>query len=369
MSPSSDAPVRLAVIGAGLIAQSVHLPHVTAADSGFEVVVIADLSERLAADVAARFGVPQHTDDWRAALDAGVDAALVLTGSATHADIVLAALERGLDVLLEKPMCVTPADADRIVDAADRSGRLVQVGYMRRSDGVAEHFDRALGEHGPVRFLRVETHEGPIDRFVAGYGIQRAQVSAPDREAFSELRRAQATEAIGTDDPELVELYLGVLLESAVHELGFLAGWFGAPTRIESARPLKSGSGVQFTATYGDLLLDYAFYTFDGLPRFRQRIDAYTDAALVTAAFDSPFIRDSPGWLEVTDVVDGRERTTQLALDREDGFRRQLRSFRANVLSRTAPAVGPRQAREDIRTCIAVVDAIRSGSRVDIARP
>lgn len=368
MNRSPDAPVRVAVIGAGLIAQSVHLPHLTAADSGFDVVVLADISEPVARDVAARFGIATYTADWRAALE-GVDAAVVLTGSATHAEIVLAALERDLDVLLEKPMCITPADADRIVDATERLDRIVQIGYMRRSDAVVEPFDRALDERGAVRFLRVETHEGPVDRFVAGYGIRRAEVSDADRRAFAARRREQAIEAIGDDDPELVELYLGVLLESAVHELGFLAGRFGVPDAIESARSLKSGSGIQFTASYSDLLLDYAFYTFDGLPRFRQRIDVYTDSALVSASFDSPFIRDAAGRLEIVDLGDGRERTTLLEFDREDGFRRQLTAFRTNVVERSLPAIGPRQAREDVRTCIAIARAVCTGDRVPITRP
>lgn len=369
MSPSPEPPVRVAVIGAGLIAQSVHLPHLTAPGSGFEVVVLADLSAELAGAVARRFGIPRHTPDWRSALDADVDAVIVLTGSSTHAEIVLAALDRGRDVLLEKPMCVALSDADRIVAATEGSGRIVQIGYMRRSDALVPVLDAQLAARGLARFLRVETHEGPISRFVAGYGILRARPAEADAAAFSESRRAQAAEAIGTDDPALGELYLAVLLESAVHELGFLARWFGAPSSIEHAVPLKGESGVQFSASFRGIPLDYAFYTFDGLPRFRQRIDVYFDDALVTASFDSPFTRDAPGRLEIVEPVDGDEVRTVRDFDREDGFRRQLARFRDSVRDRVPPEVGPVQAREDLRTCVAIVESIRTGERVVVDRP
>ena len=51
---------------------------------------------------------------------------------------MLAALDAGLHVFVEKPMCITLADADAIIAARDRAGKVVQVGTMKRYDPAVE---------------------------------------------------------------------------------------------------------------------------------------------------------------------------------------------------------------------------------------
>jgi len=60
----------------------------------------------------------------------GLDAVLIATPSATHAEIALPYIEAGVATFIEKPMCTTVADARHIVDAAKRSGGLVFVGHL-----------------------------------------------------------------------------------------------------------------------------------------------------------------------------------------------------------------------------------------------
>lgn len=68
--------------------------------------------------------------DWRAALDSDCDAVAVATPTATHFDVVKAALEAGKDVFVEKPLTQSSAEARELVQLADRAGRVLMVGHL-----------------------------------------------------------------------------------------------------------------------------------------------------------------------------------------------------------------------------------------------
>lgn len=133
--------LRVGVVGLGVMGRA-HL-RVLRSLAGVEVVAVADVAP------GALVGVgPATTYDDPLALvgSADVDAVLVASSDATHAELVLACLERGLPVLCEKPLTTSVQDTMAILAAESVSGRrLVQVGFMRR-------FDPAFGAvHDAVR--------------------------------------------------------------------------------------------------------------------------------------------------------------------------------------------------------------------------
>lgn len=110
--------MRLALIGCGAIATRTHLPAFRAIE-GVDVVAFASRSRSSAEAAAELWGSGVVTDDWRQALEVeGVDAVDICAPNAQHAEIALAAMERGLHVLVEKPMATTVAEADAMVAAA-----------------------------------------------------------------------------------------------------------------------------------------------------------------------------------------------------------------------------------------------------------
>jgi myo-inositol 2-dehydrogenase/D-chiro-inositol 1-dehydrogenase len=77
-------------------------------------------------------GVPVHRD-YRALLrDPSIEAVDIVTPNHLHAEMGVAALEAGKDVLLEKPMAVTVAECDQLIAAAERSGRVLSIGHELR---------------------------------------------------------------------------------------------------------------------------------------------------------------------------------------------------------------------------------------------
>lgn len=119
--------MRVAVVGAGSIARTIYLPILV--DSDCVLDGVTSRSGESAAALARRFNIPRV---YGSLDEVEADCAFVLTPKETHAEIASRLLERGLHVFLEKPMATTVADAERLVRTAERSGRILLVGFNRR---------------------------------------------------------------------------------------------------------------------------------------------------------------------------------------------------------------------------------------------
>ncbi len=140
---SSPSPLRVAVIGTGGYASGVHLPNLARLKSAI-LQATASKSGASATVAARKFGARYATSDYQAIIgDDSIDAVLIATRHSSHAELVLAALEAGKHVYVEKPMALTIADCLRIVAAQRRSGRVLRVGFNRRFSP----FCRPLRDH------------------------------------------------------------------------------------------------------------------------------------------------------------------------------------------------------------------------------
>ena len=105
---------------------------------------MADIDEKKATSVASKYGARAFTD-YRKMLEAGeVDAIHIATPDHLHTEPVLAALEAGKHVLVEKPMATTVDDARKVVATAQRVGRHVMVNYTHRWAAPYAHAEAAI---------------------------------------------------------------------------------------------------------------------------------------------------------------------------------------------------------------------------------
>ncbi len=126
-------PIRLALIGVGNHAKTVHLPNLKKLTDRFILAAVASRTGTAAASVAKRYDVPVVATDYKEVLsDPTIEAVLISTRHASHASITVAALEAGKHVFVEKPLAITLADAEAVRRAAERAGRVVRVGFNRR---------------------------------------------------------------------------------------------------------------------------------------------------------------------------------------------------------------------------------------------
>jgi predicted dehydrogenase len=123
-------PIRIAIAGCGYGAK-VALP-VYARMEGFEPVAVWSRSATKARSVAESAGLELGTDDLQELLSLpGLEAVHVATPVASHVDVAVAAAERGLHVLCEKPLADSLEDARKIVAAIERAGVIGVVNYSR----------------------------------------------------------------------------------------------------------------------------------------------------------------------------------------------------------------------------------------------
>lgn len=129
--PSGIRRVRAAAIGVGSLGRHHARNYAELAGEGrVDFVGICDTNAETASRVAAENGGASFAD-WRD-LIGNVDVVSIATPTETHCEIACAFLEIGVHVLVEKPIALTLAEADRMIDAAGKSGARLMVGQLER---------------------------------------------------------------------------------------------------------------------------------------------------------------------------------------------------------------------------------------------
>ncbi|MFC4811453.1 Gfo/Idh/MocA family protein [Paenibacillus sp. GCM10023250] len=152
---TENGKLRVGVIGAGSIS-GLHLEAYKRCPDA-EIAAICDLNGERAQAAADKYGAARTYTDYRELLaDPGIDAVSVCTWNNTHAEISIAALEAGKHVLCEKPMTRTVEDAERVREAVRRSGKVLQVGFVRRYAGSVDVLKRFIdaGELGEIYYAK-----------------------------------------------------------------------------------------------------------------------------------------------------------------------------------------------------------------------
>jgi len=151
-------PVRFALVGCGKITERLALPQLQGCPDA-EVTALVDTRRAAAKRMADRFGIDRGRiwTSWKRMLrEAEVDAVAVNLPNVLHAEVAIAALEAKKHVMVEKPMALTLAEADAMLDAARANRRLLMVEHTQRFDPVHEvAYDllrrKALGEVTQLR--------------------------------------------------------------------------------------------------------------------------------------------------------------------------------------------------------------------------
>ena len=118
---------RVAVAGCGLISISKYLPILRRIKDRASIVGICDTNGSVLRQSASTFGIPHAYVDFSEMLSQGPDIVIVCTPPSTHVGLVIEAIERGAHVLVEKPMALSLADCNKMVDAAARHHRKLGV--------------------------------------------------------------------------------------------------------------------------------------------------------------------------------------------------------------------------------------------------
>ena len=322
---TTHVPIRVGVVGCGEIAQVMHLPLLLELPE-YAIGGLCDLSASVVDYLGEQYGVALRTTDYRALVGSdAIDAIVVCTYD--HAPVAAAAIAAGKHVLVEKPLAFSPQEARPLVEAAEASGLVALVGYMKLYDRAVERaIDEVAGLEG-IRALHVHDFAGRFDRHPALY----AQVRGDDvPQAVLTASRAQVAqrtaEALGPDHAGYVDLYT-LLLMLASHDLAVLRAVCGSPERVLFA---QSRSDTQLLA-----VLEYAGgvpCTFEiGVGTLYEWWDewlaVYGESSELRLEFPNPYVRYAPSVLRRRegDQESAAEHVVQVSHD--SSFRREWKHF------------------------------------------
>jgi len=161
--------IKVAVIGCGTIANAAHIPSYMKNDK-VEIVYFCDILPERAEEAVAKYGCGKAITDYKEALaDASIDAVSVCTPNNMHAEISIAALEAGKQVLCEKPSARTYAEAKKMQEAQAATGNMLSIGVVNRFNAGVNKIRELIdsGELGEVYHVYVSFR---AERSIPGLG-------------------------------------------------------------------------------------------------------------------------------------------------------------------------------------------------------
>jgi predicted dehydrogenase len=332
-------PIRLGVIGLGLIWMRTHKPILDTLRDSFEPIAFCDVSEQRRATIAQEFPGALVSDDYQRVLDhPEVEAALVLSPIALNAPVAQAALRAGKDVIMEKPIARSVAEGRALIDTARRHGRRLlvaeQLGYRQAEDQLA-----AL------------IAGGEIGELVMWQRVQHAELDT----AQGALRYDSTPWRKQADFP------LGTMFDGGIHLVASLSKVFGAAQAV-------TASGKRLRPDYGEYdhiaaLLEYA----DGvtgmlshssyLPPAQNHFHVYGTAGVLVVEHSRIIVEKPDQPARIVELPD------------ENAYLSMWHALDRALREQRDPFYTPEKALRDVAILAAVDQSIKTGARVPVVAP
>jgi predicted dehydrogenase len=342
--------VRTGLIGCGKIAE-VHAQALHDIPEA-EFVACCDMDEARAHALGDKHDVPKRFTDVREMLESGeIEAVLICAPHPVHAQLVVAAADAGVHALCEKPVSISLAAADQMIDAADRAGIKFGVIFQRRFWPAAQR-------------IRAAIDDGRLGNLTLGECSVRI---GRTREYFGSdpWRGTWASEGGG------------VLMNQAVHAVDQFQWFMGKAVEVVGRyATLRHGDYIDVEDTAvatvvfesGALGVIQAASTFDANLGFR--IAVHGDSGAAVSVWEFP-----EGQQGVNDVwnIPGEE-NHRLDWERQEsghggfpGFHfHQIQEFLQSIIADREPAITGRDARNSLEIILAIYESSRTGQPVKL---
>ncbi|NLS01721.1 Gfo/Idh/MocA family oxidoreductase [Rhizobium sp. P38BS-XIX] len=362
--------LKVGIVGCGEVTQIIHLPALRQLSEQFQITALCDVSPTVLDGVSAVVPLAAKYGDYRQLVaDANVDVVLVANPHAYHTSVALAALEAGKHVFVEKPMSITFSEADALQEAEARTGKTVQIGYMRRYAGAfVDAVERIKADRDNIRFARVQDFIGQnriiIDdtsRVIRGNDIPAQSIVEHQR-----LTDASMVEAIGTNDPILSRAY-GLLLGLSSHDISAMRELLGMPKSVLHAAVRQGGAYITATFDYGHFVCEFATGV-DQLARFDAYLEVYSEKSVTRIDYDTPYVRNIPARLSITEP-EGPAGVRQVVSfpSRLDSFVVEWHAFHNHVTRGTKPKTTIADARQDLEIFESIMQHLKAGSAGELS--
>ncbi|WP_149203036.1 Gfo/Idh/MocA family protein [Actinotalea subterranea] len=382
MTAGTAGRTRVAMVGLGGIAQTVHLPLLERRRDVFELTAVVDLSQERTDATARRLGVPdagrfRSVADLLAARASGAVAVdgVVLATTGSHVPEVAELLAAGVPVLAEKPLGLSVTEIDALADGLVAQRRdpagLLMVGYMKEHDPATARAREAL-TGTTLRAVDVEVLH-PADAaqlHFAHLPAQPADIAPATLEALTGRTARAVDDAVGAGTaPDLRALYTNVLLGSVVHDIALLRHLVGGIETVDRVRRHGPGApgSLQVTGTVaGGVALHLGWHFIADYPGYRETVTFHHETGTVELVFAVPYLLNVATELTVVsravdgDPAGGEVRAT-FTCAQQEAFERELLAFRELVVHGTPAPSGLAEGRADVVTAQLMLREVARG--------
>ncbi|MDD6146726.1 MAG: inositol 2-dehydrogenase [Oscillospiraceae bacterium] len=235
--------LNIGIIGAGRIGK-VHMRSITYSVPTAKVLGITDVYKEGLQELADKYGIEKVYDSYQDMLaDKDIDAVLVCSSTDTHADISIEAAKAGKHIFCEKPVDLTPEKVKAVMEAVDKAGVKLQVGFNRRFDHNFAHIHKLINENkvGNLELIKITSRdpEPPPAEYAAVSGGMFLDMTIHDFDMARFLAGSDVTEVF-VNAACLVDPAIGEAgdVDTAIINLKFANGALGV---IDNSRRAAYG--------------------------------------------------------------------------------------------------------------------------------
>lgn len=342
--------LRIGIIGCGSVAQIVHLPTLSQLGDLFEVGALCDISPKVLAGVGVAWNVARRFRDYQDLLALHeIDAVLIANPNVYHAEVSIAAMRAGKHVLVEKPLCMNLAENDAIIAEQERTDLVAQVGTMRRYAPAFLEACQIVKAMPEIRLAHVHDIIGgnalviePTSRVIKADDLPESL-----GKALGERQDAQIRAAIG-DAPNALKTAYGMMLGLSTHDTSAMREMLGMPKSVLHATQRRGGRALTAAFDYGEYVCLFSSGS-DTIPRYDTWLQVYGESMTLRVDYDTPFVRNLPITLTVTESANGMDHTRTIRQPGwGDAFTEEWRAFHECVLTGEQPKTSPQDFRQDM---------------------
>lgn len=341
--------VKIGVIGCGQIAQIEHLPYLRES-LDFELYSLCDLSNMVVQSVGETFGVPterRYTDMDEMLADDVLEAVVICTRD--HYEPGLKAARAGKHMLIEKPLAYSLAQADEMIQEAERHHVVLMVGYMKRYDPNFSYFLQEVSRLSDIQLVRVHDFGGSFDFTGSLFNISRGNdIPQETMAAGAKAIRDTMLEQVGAERAHLVDAYSFILGVSS-HDTILMRHAFGQPKVLFAE--VHQGSFLTAVLDFGQFR---AVFESGFVPTRRiwdEKIWTYAASKNLLLEFPWPYLRNCPTKLTINE----NEGESMINVDKvvvagfEEAYREELKHFHTCICTGAEPLTSGKDARKDLQ--------------------
>ena len=334
------AVLRVGLIGAGEVAQVIHLPTLQLMNHLYTVSAICDVSQKTVDFCKNHYNIPLITTNPNDVINhPDIDVIFNLTSDEFHETIAVAALEAGKHVMQEKPISLSVESAMRIVEAERKAknGARIFVGYMRRYASSFENaFKREVASIDRVLYARSRGIVGPNAYFVNQSGT--FPFKDPDDIPLGALvkREQLSSELLGeafdgdTAAEEEVKFcrHLGSL---GSHDLSLMREVLGFPQSVAgvSVNPPFYSAILNYRTDQGAFSVTYET-GIDEVARFDSHLTVYGKNKTASIQYDTPYVKGLAVKVKIDEVNEHNEVVSkEIVSSYEDAYTAELKEMHA----------------------------------------